>query len=138
MLQSKDGQTTAATTDNEGRVRAELHERRVEFARILFRYVAWCTALMVVATLVLWVFAPQFAQLLPATHAMNAMNGLAMGFKASYSPWGSVLALIACGLLAFTLAIYMFSWDRQNSTQRGHPLLAILVLVPFVVGIFVF
>ena len=81
--------------------------------------------------------AQQFAQLLPATHAMNAMNGLAMGFKASYSPWGSVLALIACGLLAFTLAIYMFSWDRQNTTQRGHPLLAILVLVPFVVGIFV-
>jgi hypothetical protein len=27
-------------------------------------------------------------------------------------------------------------WDRVNQARRGHPLLALLVLVPYVVGIF--
>ena len=34
--------------------------------------------------------AGKIAQLLPATQAMNAFNGLAMGGGASFSPWGSV------------------------------------------------
>jgi ABC-2 type transport system permease protein len=82
--------------------------------------------------------AGKFAQLLPATQAMNAFNGLAMGKTADFSPWGSVLALLACGLLAFGLAVYLFSWDSRNTTRRGHPLLALLALLPFLVGIFLF
>jgi len=82
--------------------------------------------------------AGKFAQLLPATQAMNAFNGLAMGKTADFSPWGSVLALFACGLLAFGLAVYLFSWDSRNTTRRGHPLLALLALLPFLVGIFLF
>lgn len=76
------------------------------------------------------------AQLLPATHAMNAFNGLAMGKTADFAPWGSITVLLASGLLAFGLAIYLFSWDSQNSTRRGHPLLSLLVLLPFVAGLF--
>ena len=82
--------------------------------------------------------AGKFAQLLPATQAMNAFNGLAMGKTADFSPWGSVIVLIASGLLAFGLAVYLFSWDSRNTTRRGHPLLALLVLLPFLVGIFLF
>jgi ABC-2 type transport system permease protein len=82
--------------------------------------------------------AGKFAQVLPATQAMNAFNGLAMGKTADFAPWGSVIALLACGLLAFGLAVYLFSWDSRNTARRGHPLLALLALLPFVVGIFLF
>jgi ABC-2 type transport system permease protein len=80
--------------------------------------------------------AGKIAQLLPATQAMNAFNGLAMGKVADFSPWGSVLILVISGLLAFGLAIYLFNWDRRNSTHRGHPLLGLLVLLPSALGIF--
>lgn len=80
--------------------------------------------------------AGKVAQLFPATHAMNAFNGLAMGKAADFSPWGSIIVLIASGVLAIGLALYLFSWDSQNTTRRGHPLLAILVLLPAVIGLF--
>lgn len=79
--------------------------------------------------------AQAIAQLLPATHAMNAFNGLAMGATADFSPWASVIMLAASGLLAFGLALYLFSWDSKNSKRRGHPALALLALVPYVLGI---
>jgi ABC-2 type transport system permease protein len=82
--------------------------------------------------------AGKVSQLLPATQAMNALNGLAMGKVADFSPWGSIITLFLCGLLAFGLAVYLFSWDSRNTTRRGNPLLALLVLLPFAVGIFIF
>jgi ABC-2 type transport system permease protein len=78
--------------------------------------------------------AAKFAQLLPAAHAMNAFNGLAMGGAADYSPWGSVIVLVLTGFLAFALAVYLFSWDSRNTTRRGHLALALLVLLPNIVG----
>ena len=80
--------------------------------------------------------AGKIAQLLPATQAMNAFNGLAMGKAADFSAWGSVVALLVSGALAFGLAVYLFSWDRRNTERRGHPFLALLVLLPYIVGIF--
>jgi hypothetical protein len=53
-------------------------------------------------------------------------------------PWGSVGILIVGGLLSFALASYLFSWDSENSTRRGHPALAILALVPYLAAIFLF
>jgi len=82
--------------------------------------------------------AQKVAMLMPATHAMNAFNGLVMGKTAVFSPWTAVIILAASGLLAFILALYLFSWDNRNAARRGHPLLALLVLVPFLVGIFLF
>ncbi|MBM3180578.1 MAG: ABC transporter permease [Chloroflexi bacterium] len=82
--------------------------------------------------------AGKFAQLLPATQAMNAFNGLAMGKEAAFPPWGSVIMLLVSGVLAFGLAIYLFSWDSRNTARRGHPLLALLVLLPYALGIFLF
>ena len=81
--------------------------------------------------------AGKIAQILPATQAMNAFNGLAMGGVADFNPWGSVIALFVSGLLAFGLAVFLFSWDSRNTERRGHPLLALLFLLPFVIMIFV-
>jgi len=79
----------------------------------------------------------KIAQLLPATLAMNAFKGLAMGGAADFNPWLSVILLIISGGLAFGLAVYLFSWDRRNASGRGHPLMALLIFVPFIVGIFI-
>ena len=80
----------------------------------------------------------RLAQLLPATHAMNGFMGLAMGKEAAFTPWGSLGVLALSGVLAFVLAVYLFSWDSKSATRRGHPLLALLVLLPFVVGMVIF
>lgn len=79
--------------------------------------------------------ARKVAQLLPPTHAMNLYSRFAMGLEADFSPWVSVAVLVATGLLAFILAIYLFNWDRHNATRRGNPLLGVLVLVPAIIGI---
>lgn len=82
--------------------------------------------------------AGKIAQLLPASQAMNAFNGLAMRAAADFSPWGSVIVLCLGGLLALGLAVYLFSWDSRNTARRGHPALALLALLPYVVGILLF
>jgi len=79
--------------------------------------------------------AKKIAQLLPPTQAMNAFNGLAMGNTVDFSPWGSVIVLFIGGLLAFALAVYLFSWDSRNTARRGHAALAFLALLPYVAGI---
>jgi ABC-2 type transport system permease protein len=79
----------------------------------------------------------KIAQLLPATQAMNAFKGLAMGGVADFNPWMSIVLLVVSGLLAFGLAVYLFSWDRRNAGRRVHPLLAVLCLLPFIVGMFI-
>jgi ABC-2 type transport system permease protein len=81
--------------------------------------------------------AQSIAQLMPATHAMNAFNGLAMGGVADFNPWASVAMLSSSGMLASILALYLFSWDSKNSQRRGHPALALLAFVPYVVGILI-
>jgi ABC-2 type transport system permease protein len=75
------------------------------------------------------------SSLLPSAHAMQAFMGLAYGQETVFDPLISVLVLLASGLLAFGLAIYLFNWDSRNSARRGHPLLALLVLVPYIAGI---
>ena len=75
------------------------------------------------------------AQLLPATHSMNAFRGLFPDQTADFDPFGSLMILLASGILAFALATYLFNWDRHNTTQRGHPLLALLVFLPYAAGL---
>ncbi len=78
-----------------------------------------------------------FSLLLPTTQAMQAYMGLAYHQQTLFNPWISVLVLLASGLLAFGLAISLFSWDTQNSTRRGHPLLALLALIPALITVFI-
>lgn len=67
---------------------------------------------------------------------MNAFDALAMGREAAFYPWGSVIVLLVSGVLGFGLAIYLFNWDRLNRTSRGHPAMAVLVLAPYIVSVF--
>ncbi len=74
------------------------------------------------------------AELLPATHAMRAYEGLAYRRPTDLSPYPSLLILVAGGVLAFALAILLFSWDSRNTTRKVHPLTALLVLAPYALG----
>jgi len=76
----------------------------------------------------------KIGMLLPSTHAMNLYRGLAGGQAALVDPLWSALILLAGGVLSFGLSILLFSWDSQNQTRRGHPLLALLALVPYALG----
>jgi ABC-2 type transport system permease protein len=44
---------------------------------------------------------------------------------------------LAGGIISFGLAIFLFNWDPHNKTSRGHPLMAILAIVPYIVGMFI-
>lgn len=76
-----------------------------------------------------------FAGLLPTAHAMQAFEGLAYGREMVFSPVASPLILLTSGLLAYGLAIYLFNWDSRNQTRRGHPLMALLALAPYLVSL---
>ncbi len=75
------------------------------------------------------------AGLLPSAHSMQAYLGLAYHQETAFDPVQSLVILAASGVLAFALAVYLFNWDSQNNARRGHPLMALLVLVPYVLGI---
>ncbi len=75
------------------------------------------------------------ALLMPASHAMQAYQGFAYGGATVLPPMVSVAVLASSGILAFALAIYLFNWDSRNSARRGHPLMALLALAPYVVAI---
>lgn len=75
------------------------------------------------------------ARLLPATHAMNALRGLAYGEATAFSPAGSLLVLLAGAALAIGLALWLFQWDRKAEGRRVSPAWGALVLVPYLVGV---
>jgi ABC-2 type transport system permease protein len=76
-----------------------------------------------------------FSALLPTTHAMQAYLGLAFGQETVFDPIRSLIILAASGVLALGLAIYLFNWDSRNQARRGHPLMALLAWLPYVIGI---
>ena len=73
--------------------------------------------------------------LLPATYAMNAFQGLAQNQVTAFDPLWSILILLAGGVLSFGLANYLFCWDSHNKTRRGHPALAFVALLPYIIGV---
>ncbi len=75
------------------------------------------------------------SRLLPASYAMDAFRGLAMVMPVGYDPLWGILILLTSALLAFALALFLFSWDSKN-TARRNPLLALLVLLPYILGMF--
>jgi len=76
------------------------------------------------------------SMLLPTAHVMQAYTGLAYGQGTVTNPVSALVILAISGVLAFGLASYLFNWDSRNNVRRGHPLLALLVLVPYLVGMF--
>ena len=73
--------------------------------------------------------------LLPTTYAMNVFQGLAQNQTTAFDPVWSAVILLAGGTLSFMLANYLFSWDKSNPTRRGQAALALLVLVPYILGL---
>jgi len=77
----------------------------------------------------------KIALLLPATHVMNAFQWLAQNQLTTFSPLWSVLILLSGGILSFGLANYLFCWDSRNTARRGHPALALIALLPYILAI---
>ena len=75
------------------------------------------------------------SQLLPATQAMNAFRGLAMGEVADFDPWVSIVSLLVCGIVGFGLAMFLFRWDSRDKVRRAYPALGFLVLAPFALSL---
>jgi ABC-2 type transport system permease protein len=78
------------------------------------------------------------AWLLPSTQAMNAFNSLGLGLPAVHPPMESIAILLAGGVLAFAVAIYLFKWDSRSDTHRGHPAMALLAVLPYIAGMILF
>jgi ABC-2 type transport system permease protein len=72
--------------------------------------------------------------LLPTTYAMNAWRGLAFGLPTTFAPVWGLFILLSSGLIAFVLAVYLFNWDSKNKRSGHSPFLAVLTLVPYVLG----
>jgi len=75
-----------------------------------------------------------FSALLPASHAMELFTGWAYGRDATFNLPASAVILASSGILAFLLSIYLFNWDTRNQARRGHPLMALAAILPYVVG----
>jgi ABC-2 type transport system permease protein len=75
------------------------------------------------------------AGFLPTTYAMQAYWSLAFGQPALLNPIIASLTLAGSSILAFGLSVYLFNWDSKNTVRRGHPALALLVLIPYILAI---
>jgi ABC-2 type transport system permease protein len=73
--------------------------------------------------------------LLPATQAMIAFNGFALGMTTPFNPIFSVLIMATAGILALGLAIYLFDWDSKNAQNKRKNLLGLLALLPYIIGV---
>lgn len=76
----------------------------------------------------------KIGHLLPASYAMQAYHGLVQGQPALYDSGWALLVLLAGGALAFGLAGYLFTWDSQNSPRGARTALAVLALLPYLLG----
>lgn len=74
--------------------------------------------------------------LLPTSYVMQAYEGLAFGQETVVSPVTALFILAISGVLAFSLAGYLFNWDSRNHVRHGHPLLALVALLPYLMGVF--
>lgn len=90
---------------------------------------------MMVPTTMLPANLAKISALFPASEAMQAFMGLAYKQETVWDPVVSLLILLAGGILAFVMSVYLFSWDSQNSTRRGHPALALIALVPYIAAV---
>jgi ABC-2 type transport system permease protein len=73
----------------------------------------------------------RFSALLPASHSMQAFLGLAYQQETSWDPLLALAVLLADGLLAFVVSVYLFSWDSQNASRRPKAA-ALLALAPYI------
>jgi ABC-2 type transport system permease protein len=75
-----------------------------------------------------------FALLLPTTWLVQAEQSLAFARNAIVDWQLAIGVLGVAAVVSFLLSALCFNWDRQNVSRRLHPVFALLVMVPFVVG----
>jgi len=71
--------------------------------------------------------------LFPAAHSMEAFRGAAMGLPTLVDPLLATLALLASGLIALGLSVYLFDWDSRPTGKPRAKWLVALALLPFVI-----
>ncbi len=74
--------------------------------------------------------------LFPTTYGMTVIQHYAYGMETILDPVVSLLVLISSILISLALALYLFNWDNQNRSRRGNPLMGLIAILPFVLGIF--
>lgn len=74
------------------------------------------------------------AMLLPATHVMNAWRALAFGQPTAVNPFWSMLVLLAGGLVAFGMAVFLFQWDSHNQQPGRSPFQAAIAMAPYILA----
>jgi len=77
------------------------------------------------------------AGLFPTTYAMTVIQHYAYGMQTVFDPQISLVILLVSIVISFGLALFLFNWDSQNQSRRGNPLLGLLAMAPFVLGIFI-
>ena len=65
---------------------------------------------------------------------MELFTGWAYGRETIFNLPASALVLASSGVLAFLLAIFLFNWDTRNQARRGHPIMAVMALLPYAIG----
>lgn len=75
-----------------------------------------------------------FAELLPPTHAGQALVGTAFGGTTVLAPGWSLFLLATSTAIDAALAVMLFDWDQANRTRRYPKALALLAFVPFATG----
>jgi hypothetical protein len=66
---------------------------------------------------------------------MIAWRGLAYDLEPSFNPIWSILILLSSAVISFVLSIYLFSWDSKNRLSGRNPLIALIIFVPYVLGV---
>ncbi len=76
----------------------------------------------------------RIARLLPTSYSMEAFAGLAYNQPPEGGVLLPVLILLFDAVIAFGLALYLFTWDAPDSRQRRRMWLALLALLPYALG----
>lgn len=71
--------------------------------------------------------------LLPPAHAMNALQGLAMGKETLFPASLSLAVLVIGGVVSLTLALVLFSWDAKEQ-KPSRSLWALVACAPYVIA----
>ncbi len=110
-------------------------------ATVLWSQLIFLPAMLIGGLMVPLSFLPAsimpFSMLLPTSHAMQAAIGLAYHQETVISPLVSIIVLASGGLLSFGLATYLFNWDSRNASRRGHPLMALIAWLPYLLSMLI-
>jgi ABC-2 type transport system permease protein len=79
------------------------------------------------------VFQP-LALLLPATYAMEASRGLALGADSIVEPWLAVMVLAVGAVVALALTRLCYAWDEHGAGRRLSPGFGAVAMVPYAVA----